>query len=161
MKGALSLVGLAVFVWIIWGLISFTSTGSHTLNSFGSVSPTNSSPSGACINAMKYAQQGIADDNAGDYSGAYKNASHGLRINDGCEVQEFDHLNAGYLLGVRAIAEHHLPQGDSRTDINQAITLLAECQTQPDFYGGTIGARCETQEEALISNKTNWEMENY
>jgi hypothetical protein len=59
---------------------------------------------------------------------------------------------------MKGLAEHHLSQGDSRTDLNQANTLLVECQTQPDLYGTKTGASCETQEQYNISAQTNWDM---
>jgi len=65
------------------------------------------------------------------------------------------------LLGVKAIAEHHLTSGNSADDINQAVTLLAECQTEPGFYGERGGAHCESEEETFIGYKTQWEMDNY
>lgn len=64
----------------------------------------------------------------------------------------------GFLLGDKAIAERHLSSGDSMTDINQAMTLMAECQTQPAFYGTSDGAFCETEEDVFIGYKTNWQM---
>jgi hypothetical protein len=104
--------------------------------------------------------EGLAADEvtAGDWQNAYARAVAGLRINDGCHEEKSALVNRGYLMTMKAWSEHHLSSGDSVTDMNEAITLLQECQTTPGIYGTHEGAACETQEDSNIRQKQNWEM---
>jgi type IV secretory pathway VirB10-like protein len=93
-----------------------------------------------------------------DNQKAYDLAVSGFHYAEECDVSEIKTVREGYLLSFKAMAERTLSSGDSRTDINQAITLLAECQTLPGLYGTKGGAGCETQEEYDIRAKMNWDM---
>jgi hypothetical protein len=57
---------------------------------------------------------------------------------------------------MKSIAEHQLSEGDSMTDMNQAVANLVQCQTAPSFYGTEYGAACETLEDYALKIKTNW-----
>jgi hypothetical protein len=112
------------------------------------------------MSAGHYSGQSVKDFNAGDFEGGYKNAVTGLSTNDGCGNDDIKLFNQGMLLGDKALNERHLSEGDSRTDLNQAITVLSECQTTPGLYGTEVGEQCETAEENLISYKVQWDMGN-
>lgn len=118
----------------------------------------SSPPPNYCGRAHQYQVTATSDFNANEYSGAYHNAVSGLSINDSC-AEENDHLtNAAYLLTVKALAEHHLSVGDSRTDLNQADMLLEQCITKPGLYATQIGAGCETQQHINTGYETNWDL---
>jgi hypothetical protein len=74
-----------------------------------------------------------------------------------CDDENEQIVDRGFLLSFKAEAEHYLSSGDSRTDINQATTLLAQCQTLPGIYGTHLGAVCESQEEINIRRKIDWD----
>jgi hypothetical protein len=93
------------------------------------------------------------------HAGAYADAVKGLAVNEQCDDDDQQVINKGYLLSMKAFAEHYLPNGDAGTDFNQANSLLVECQTRPGIYGTHTGAECETQEKNNISQETNWELE--
>lgn len=93
-----------------------------------------------------------------EYQKTYDTAVSGLHYVDQCDNDTDNLLNKAYLLSFKAMAEHHLSSGDSRTDMNQANALLVECQTTPGFYGTHVGAQCETQEDYNIKAVTNWDM---
>ena len=114
-----------------------------------------------CIYANGRINQGWTDYNASAYKAAYADAVKGLAVNKNCESDRIATFNKGFLLSVKGVAEHYLPQGDARTDLNQAEMLLEQCQTTPGIYGTHLGAECETQEENDIKATTNWEMEQY
>jgi zinc ribbon protein len=111
-----------------------------------------------CESATQFEKKAVAAVNAGDYEQAYDYAGQGIDENGGCDDDNSSLVNSGYLLSMKGLAEHYLPQGDSRTDLNQANQLLVECQTNPDLYGTATAAGCETQEQNNISAMTNWEM---
>jgi hypothetical protein len=90
--------------------------------------------------------------------GSAGSASEQSQVSGNCSDDNLALVAKGLLLGAKALNEHHLSSGDSRTDINQAITLLAQCQSTPGLYGTQVGAGCETEEETLINYKINWEM---
>jgi hypothetical protein len=96
--------------------------------------------------------------NAGDFAGGYKNADKAVSLADDCaQGGEYDSAK-GFALSARALNEHHLSHGDSRTDLNQAEQLLSSCQSDPGYYGTHAAALCDTQEQNDISTQTNWEM---
>lgn len=118
--------------------------------------PENRDP---CAYANGRVEQGWTDFKASDYQSAYDNAVKGLATNDRCDDDDFHRLNEGFLLSVKGMSEHYLSSGDSRTDLNQAETVLEECQTNPKFYGTHTGAECQTQQENDISATTNWDVD--
>lgn len=115
-----------------------------------------------CEGARYFSNKATNYENAGAHQAAYDAAVAGLNRVEACsdDAGYYD-AEKGYLLGSKALAEHHLASGNSRDDLNQAITLLASCQTEPGMYGTPGGAHCESEEETLISYKTNWELESY
>ena len=136
------------------------STDLSTPSSSGesSASDNNQNTSQGCNSSTEHSNQAWDDINAGDYAGAYRNADTAVSLADACNSGgDYDSTKAAALFA-RAIAEHHLAQGDSRTDLNQAITLYASCETDAGYYGTHAGAVCETAEQNAISWQTNWEM---
>jgi hypothetical protein len=110
-----------------------------------------------CGDAMN--DEHIASSSSSSHQTAYDASVKGLAANDQC-TDEDSHLgDEGYLLSMKALAEHYFSGGDARTDFNQANALLVECQTRPRLYGTRVGASCETQEQNNIQAQTNWEME--
>jgi hypothetical protein len=97
--------------------------------------------------------------NSNEYQRTYDLATKGLAIVDQCTNDDDVLLNKAYLLSFKGLAEHSLPEGDSRTDLNQANQLLVECQTNPDFYGTHTAAQCKTQEQYNIQAQTNWDIQ--
>jgi ribosomal protein L40E len=111
-----------------------------------------------CDSAHQLESQAASAINSGENQRAYDLSVEGIAANDNCSSEDASLVNSGYLLSMKGLAEHYLPQGDSRTDLNQANQLLVECQTNPDLYGTATGASCETQEQNNISAQTNWDM---
>lgn len=103
----------------------------------------------------------MSDINSDAYQSAYKNANSGLTYAENCDDETDQLVDKAYLLTIRGFAEHDLTVGDSRTDLNQANTLLVECQTKPGLYGTKQGAECETQEQNNIRAQTNWDLDSY
>lgn len=101
----------------------------------------------------------ISASSSSSHRTAYAAAVNGLAANEKCTDEDEHLIREGYLLSMKAFAEHYLSAGDSRTDFNQANVLLVECQTRPGLYGTRAGAGCETQEQYNIRAQTNWEME--
>jgi Tfp pilus assembly protein PilV len=119
--------------------------------------PENKAP---CDYAGSRVSQGWADFKAGAYQSAFDNAVKGLAVNDRCDDDDAHLVNQGFLLSVKGMSEHYLSSGDARTDLNQAETVLEECQTNPRLYGTHTGATCETQQENDISATTDWDVGN-
>lgn len=166
MKGCLAVIGGIAVLFFVVMACSVGNVATHfgqAQHEFGNNAGTsNSSSDGGsnnskCQSAIDHANQAWDDYNAGDYSGGYKNADSGARLAESCDDKDMPAAK-GAALFAKAVNEHHLSQGDSVTDLNQAITLLSECQTQPGYYGTHLGAQCETAEEHAISWKTNWEL---
>jgi hypothetical protein len=112
----------------------------------------------SCASANTYERQASSDLSGSDYRGAYHNAVSGLAKDDDCTNDTDQLVNKAYLLSMKGMAEQHLSEGDSRTDLNQADMLLEECQTKPALYGTSEGASCETQQRYNIRAETNAEM---
>jgi hypothetical protein len=165
LKGCLAWIGGAVVVLFIIGACATGMKPSTGLDSALKSSTANTSDEGAstnseCNSAISHSNQAFKDFQTGDYSGGYKNATTAVHLADSCSDTDMPSVK-GFALSAKAFNEHHLSAGDSVTDINQATQLLADCQTQPGYYGTHLGALCETQEENDISTKTNWDMANY
>jgi hypothetical protein len=95
-----------------------------------------------------------------NYRASYNAAVKGLAASEQCSRSNaFRDMHDGFLLSVKGMAEHHLPNGDSQTDLNQANVLLMKCQTAPGFYGTHNGAFCETQMQNNISWQVRWQMD--
>jgi hypothetical protein len=112
-----------------------------------------------CMETLNYKTQAMRDLNSGFYQRAYNDANSGIALVDQCNDVDAQLMIKAFLLSFRGLAEYHLSQADWQTDINQANTLLVECQTRPAFYGTRQGAKCETQEQYNIRASTRWEME--
>ncbi len=138
---------------------SFDSTTASSASS-SDTGDTSAPTSGDCESSIEHTNQAFKDFEAGDYSGGYKNANSAVHLADACSDADMPSAK-GFALSARAFNEHHLSVGDSTTDMNQATQLLADCQTQPAYYGTHQGALCETQEENDISTKMNWDMQAY
>lgn len=117
-----------------------------------------STPLDQCNAALRNETRAMHLVDSGSYSAGYHAAQQGLAEVQNCEDDSDRMVLHGYLLSARAYAEHHLPYGDSQTDMNQANQLLVECQTRPGLYGTHIAAECDTQEQNNIEATTNWEM---
>jgi hypothetical protein len=111
-----------------------------------------------CETASDIERQTADLTNGSDYQAIYDSAVSGLHYTDLCDNENARIVDRGFLLSFKAEAEHYLSSGDSRTDMNQATTLLAQCQTLPGIYGTHLGAVCESQEENNIRRKMNWDM---
>ena len=93
------------------------------------------------------------------YTRRYSAAVSGLTANESCGNEDVRLVNEGYLLSMKAFAEHYTRGDDEwHTDFNQANQLLVECQTKPGLYGTRIAAECETQEHYNISAETDWDI---
>jgi len=90
---------------------------------------------------------------------AYDAAVSGLHYVGRCDDDDVNVESKGFLMLTKAVTERKLSSGDSMTDMNEAITLLEECQTRPGFYGTHVGAECESVQESAIRLKTQWEMD--
>lgn len=97
----------------------------------------------------------------GLYQKAYDASVSGIHYLALCDDSDIDVENKGFLMLIKAVSERKLSSGDSVTDMNQAITLLEECQTHPGFYGTHMGAECETAQEEVIKIKEHWELDSY
>jgi len=96
--------------------------------------------------------------NNDSYQTSYDAAVAGLKDNESCDDEDSNLVNHAFLLSMKALAEHHLSSGDSRTDLNEANALLETCITKPGLYGTHTGASCQTQQQYNIQNQTNWDM---
>lgn len=166
MKSCLSVIGgIVVVIFIIGACASgLNSTSSPSHNSYTSTSSDSSSRASSgnddCKSAVQHSNQAFSDFNAGDYSGGYKNAETAVQLSESCSENDLPSVK-GFALSAKAFNEKHLSQGDSATDINQAIQLLSDCQSRPGYYGTHEGALCDTQEENDIKTKDNWDMAQY
>ena len=111
-----------------------------------------------CDTALTYEKEAAVNNG---YQSMYDLSVSGLHYAELCDDDNTKVLLKGYLLSFKANAEHHLSSGDSATDMDQATTLLAECQTLPGVYGTHAGAQCESQEDDDIRMKQQWDMANY
>ena len=162
-------------VMIITAMLSSNGNNSYTNSSTNTAvrseytlrkgAPTPEQSAGpTCIEELaKDSNASVKAYKAGDYQAAYTAATKGLQfIETSCEDEagnpHVQYVAKGMLLSFKGLAEHHLPQGDARTDLNQANSLLVECQTEPGIYGTHEAAVCESQEQNNISATTNWEM---
>lgn len=164
---------MKAFLGILVAVILFAACSNALQNtdSSGSMVSSDSHPTdgasndaaqsmGDCENAVAHSNQALNDLNAGDYSGGYKNANTAVRLSESCDSTDMPSVK-GFALSFKAFNEHHLSEGDSETDMNQAEQLLSDCQSQPGYYGTHAGALCDTQEENDIQTKTDWEMASY
>ena len=163
-------VGLPILIGIIVAAVSgLGNSASRTLENeasqlnSGSQTSHRSSSTVAAGNPCDLADQreNQASTYWGDreYQKTYDAVISGLHYVELCGNDDDDLLNKAYLMSFKGYAEHSLGSGDWRTDLNEANTLLVECQTHPGFYGTHTGAQCETQENNNITATTNWDVE--
>lgn len=114
-----------------------------------------------CETAYHYEIGASAAFKADEYRTAYNRANSGLRAANECNDRENAMIRKAFLLSIRGLAEHNLPDGDSRTDLNQANQLLEECETTPALYGTATAAGCETQQQNNIQAQTQWDIDSY
>jgi hypothetical protein len=113
-----------------------------------------------CGDANAYEDKAFDYFNNGRHSrSAYNAAVSGLAASAECD-DSMRNMHNGFLLSVKGMAEHYLPEGDSQTDLNQANALLVKCQTTPGLYGTHDAAFCETQEQNNISWQIAWRLGN-
>jgi hypothetical protein len=159
---------LIATVVIIFVIAAISSNGSwtpsavtSTMNTAAPNPETGSDPCpGELMIDLKTASQALDNE---DWQKAYRASSKGINyIENSCPSgatnPDVQYVTKGYLLSYKAFAEHHLPQGDSRTDLNEANQLLVECQTEPGIYGTHEAAECESQEQNNITAQTKWDV---
>jgi hypothetical protein len=161
------LVRLGVFIVIAMALMAGaahfqgqrSAIGGDTAEAQPTYVPTSETPQpDTCSRADSYRNEAMSSFNAHAYRDAYRNAVSGLAVNETCTDESDQLVNHGYLLATKGLAEHYLTEGDWRTDLNQAGMLLEQCVTKPGLYATAIGAGCQTEQEAVISWKTGWDM---
>jgi hypothetical protein len=163
MKGCLAVIGGAAVLLFLVVMCSAVNMASHVGTSTASQERMGVSggTDTSCATADKRENQAADALNNNQYQKAYDTSISGLHYVSLCGNDDDNLVNKAYLMSFKALAEHHLSSGDSRTDLNEANALLVECQTHPGFYGTHVGAQCETQENTNIHAQTNWEMEQY
>jgi hypothetical protein len=117
-----------------------------------------SSSSSSCGLVQKRLSQASDYMDKAESQKAYDASISGLHYINLCGDDDVNVQAKGFLMVVKAVSERKLASGDSMTDMNEAITLLEECQTRPGFYGTHVGAQCESLQESAIKLKTSWEM---
>jgi|SRR5579862_5754343 len=127
-----------------------------------SARPQSSHSASASLDFCNQAESGshaaVAAYHVHAYRRAYDAAVSGIRENDQCTDSTWRVPLAGFLLGEKALAEHKLRQGYSRIDLDRAMTLLADCQTDPDLHASENAAACEDFEDNLAKEKTAWDL---
>jgi hypothetical protein len=162
MKGCLAAIGGIVVVLFIFAMCTAGNMANHLSPASHERSGVSVSSSDTACNTADQRERQAADYlNNSEFQKTYDTAVSGLHYVELCGSDDDNLVNKGYLLSFKALAEHHLSSGDSKTDLNEANQLLVECQTHPGFYGTHVGAQCETQETNNIQAQTNWEMQNY
>jgi len=156
--GCLSLIGGIVVLIIGLGMCSAASSVTQIATRSHQYESQSGNGMAACNNSVSHTNQAWKDFNAGDYQGGYNNANTAVHLADSCRDGGDRDSALGFALSARALNEHHLSVGDSRTDLNQAEQLLASCQSDVGYYGTHEAAVCETQEQNDISAQTDWEM---
>ena len=97
----------------------------------------------ACAQALAYEKTAASD--GASTQARYDSAVAGLSANQGCRDPQMHLVNEGYLLSMRAPAEHDLKVGNWRQDITRADMLLLQCTNWPGLKGTKHAADCETQ----------------
>jgi FtsZ-binding cell division protein ZapB len=119
-----------------------------------------------CETAIQLTGRAVQTGASGNFQGEYDSAVSGLHYVALCDRNPEVHnvpeshvaTMKGWLLFAKAQAEHGLSSGDWQTDMNEAISVWAQCQTLPGVYGTHDAAQCQTFEETAISIKIKWEM---
>jgi hypothetical protein len=121
--------------------------------------PLMVSPS--CVLVQHRLDEATTQSHDGEYQKAFGASVSGLTYVEHCDDEDFKTRAEAMLMIDKALAERKLSSGDSETDLNEAITFLETCQTNPKFYGTHTGAECESIEDDATRLKTSWEMESY
>ena len=102
-------------------------------------------PNAACSQALAYER--TASNDAISRQAAYDSAVAGLTANQRCTDPQMRLVNEGYLLSMRAGAEHELKIGNWQRDLERANMLLAQCANWPGLRGTKAGNDCNTQRQ--------------
>ncbi len=97
----------------------------------------------ACTQALAYEKTAAQDSVSAQ--GRYDSAVAGLAINARCSDPQMHLVNEGYLLSMRAPAEHELHVGDWQRDLTRANMLLTQCSGWPGLKNKPAGENCSTQ----------------
>ena len=108
----------------------------------GAPQPGRAAPD-ACAQALAYEKTAASD--SASTQARYDSAVAGLSANQGCRDPQMHLVNEGYLLSMRAPAEHDLKIGNWRQDITRADMLLLQCTNWPGLKGTKAGNDCATQ----------------
>ena len=93
-----------------------------------------------------------------DYRQTRQLADDGLSIVGRCDRPEHFMLRA-ILTGMRGFSEHAMGDSDDAdVDIDLAITLLTQCESEPGLYATRDGAECQSLAESIEKAKISWEM---
>ncbi len=109
---------------------------------------------GACTLAVN-AESPAFDHTAAD-AARVKAADYGLSLVEACIPPALHDEVKALLLLSKATAEHNLPQGDSQTDLNEAINLFTRCEVESSE--SRESAQCQSVQEDAIKIKVAWEM---
>lgn len=84
----------------------------------------------------------------------YQRAVSGLSKYERCDQPALRQMAHGILLGQKALSEYdlHGDTFDAETDLNEAISIFARCQIDPDATTEQA-AQCETAEDGLEKAK--------
>jgi hypothetical protein len=168
--GCLAVICILVILGMIGSCASQQSSPTKSVAEYGQIHGSGSSGSNSSHFTPSIDNCHIADQrehtaadamNAESYQKAYDLSVSGLHYVQLCSNDIDALISKGYLLTFKGASEHYLHSGDSETDLNQANTLLVECQTTPGVYGTHQAALCETQENTNIRVQTDWDMRNY
>jgi hypothetical protein len=97
----------------------------------------------ACSRALEY-EKAAATDKASAQA-RYDSAVAGLAANASCGDAQMHLVNEGYLLSMRAPAEHDLHIGNWQRDLDRANMLLTQCTNWPGLRGTAAGTNCAAQ----------------
>ncbi|HEX3550119.1 MAG TPA: hypothetical protein VHT53_07070 [Candidatus Elarobacter sp.] len=108
----------------------------------GTPRPSLAAPD-ACQRALDYEKAATQD--SASAQARYDSAVAGLAANASCTDAEMKLVNEGYLLSMRAPAEHDLHIGNWQRDLERANMLLTQCTNWPGLRGTSAANNCTTQ----------------
>jgi hypothetical protein len=107
------------------------------------VAPRPASAASDCAQALAYEKRAANDSTTAQ--ARYDSAVAGLTANRNCHDSQMHLVNEGYLLSMRAPAEHDLKIGNWQRDLDRANMLLTQCTNWPGLRGTRAGIDCDTQ----------------
>lgn len=107
--------------------------------------PAHADPNAACFQALTYEKTAASDSVTRQAS--YDAAIAGLAANQRCTDPQMKLVNEGYLLSMRASAEHELKVGNWQRDLTRANMLLTQCGNWPGLRNTKAGTDCLTQRQ--------------